>query len=84
MLSGVGPASHLSKFGIPVVKDHAKIGQNLVDHPVIDLYFKDRLDRSAKFLKPQSFGDVKKLISAIWQYSVKKTGGPLAMNVRDS
>ncbi len=32
MLSGVGPADHLSSFGIPVVADLPGVGQNLQDH----------------------------------------------------
>ena len=35
MLSGVGPAAHLTELGIPVVKDTPGVGQNLRDHPVI-------------------------------------------------
>jgi choline dehydrogenase len=33
MLSGVGPAEHLSSLGIPVVLDLPGVGQNLRDHP---------------------------------------------------
>jgi choline dehydrogenase len=32
MLSGVGPAAHLRRFGIPVRADLAGVGQNLQDH----------------------------------------------------
>lgn len=31
LLSGIGPADHLSKFGIPVIQD-LKVGYNLQDH----------------------------------------------------
>ncbi|TFK28189.1 choline dehydrogenase [Coprinopsis marcescibilis] len=84
MLSGVGPSTHLKQFGIPLIKNAPNVGQNLVDHPVIDVYFKDSHDRSSKFLKPKSLHDVKQLISAIYQYSVLKTGGPMAMNFGES
>jgi choline dehydrogenase len=35
MLSGVGPASHLSAHGIPVLADLPGVGANLHDHPMI-------------------------------------------------
>ncbi len=35
MLSGVGPAAHLSDLRIPVVHDAPGVGQNLRDHPAI-------------------------------------------------
>jgi choline dehydrogenase len=81
MLSGVGPAAHLMKHGIPVVHDLLGVGSHLVDHPVVDLYFKDKLDNSYKYFKPSSFSDGIKLLSAFVQYFVRGTGGPLATNV---
>ena len=33
MLSGIGPAAHLSDHGISVVRDVAEVGANLQDHP---------------------------------------------------
>ena len=37
MLSGLGPAEHLSSHGIPVVRDLPGVGQNLRDHPMFTL-----------------------------------------------
>ena len=37
MPSGVGPASHISSHGIPVVQDLPGVGQNLRDHPMFNL-----------------------------------------------
>ena len=37
MLSGVGPAGHISSHGIPVVHDIPGVGQNLRDHPMFNL-----------------------------------------------
>jgi choline dehydrogenase len=34
MRSGIGPADHLSEFGIPVVRDLPGVGANLLDHPL--------------------------------------------------
>ena len=36
MLSGIGPARHLSEYGIDVVADRSGVGQNLQDH--LELY----------------------------------------------
>lgn len=35
MLSGVGPAEKLRRFGIDVVHDSPQVGQNLMDHPFV-------------------------------------------------
>jgi len=35
MLSGVGPAEHLSAHGVDVVADSPGVGQNLHDHPLV-------------------------------------------------
>ena len=37
LLSGVGPAAHLGELGIPVVYDLPGVGQNLRDHPLINV-----------------------------------------------
>ncbi|GLW05792.1 choline dehydrogenase [Microtetraspora sp. NBRC 13810] len=39
MLSGIGPADHLSDLGIPVVVDQPQVGRNLQDHPLIPVIF---------------------------------------------
>ena len=40
MLSGVGPAAQLSKFGIPIVLDRPGVGANLHDHLQLRMIFK--------------------------------------------
>ncbi|KDR78849.1 hypothetical protein GALMADRAFT_244475 [Galerina marginata CBS 339.88] len=79
LLSGVGPAAQLKAHGITPILDLPGVGKRLVDHPVVDLYFRDKSNSSPKFLKPKSLGDFGKLISAVVQYRMGK-GGPLAMN----
>ena len=37
MLSGVGPAEHLAEHGIETVIDSPGVGQNLADHPLINI-----------------------------------------------
>jgi choline dehydrogenase len=39
LLSGVGPADELRRHGIPIVADVPGIGQNLQDHPNIQVFF---------------------------------------------
>lgn len=39
MLSGVGPAGHLRKFGIPVVRDLPGVGSTLYDHPQMPIKY---------------------------------------------
>ncbi|RDB26168.1 L-sorbose 1-dehydrogenase [Hypsizygus marmoreus] len=84
MLSGVGPAAHLKEHGIPVVHSLPDVGKHLVDHPVVDLYFKDKHDSSSKYFQPNSVSDVYKLLRAFVQYFVLNTGGPLATNFGES
>ena len=40
MLSGVGPAGHLTEFGVPIVSDSPGVGQNLRDHPQVQLVWR--------------------------------------------
>ena len=35
LLSGIGPADHLTKMKIPIVHDLPGVGQNLRDHPIV-------------------------------------------------
>ena len=37
MLSGIGPADELRRHGIPVVADVAQVGENLQNHPGVDV-----------------------------------------------
>ncbi|KAF9065075.1 hypothetical protein BDP27DRAFT_1298469 [Rhodocollybia butyracea] len=80
MLSGIGPRAHLEEHEIPVVLDLPSVGANLVDHPAITVNFKDKLNASAKFIKPQSRMDALRLMFAAVQYKILGMGGPLSMN----
>ena len=35
LFSGIGPADHLRAHGVEVRLDHAEVGQNLHDHPLV-------------------------------------------------
>ena len=42
LLSGVGPANHLSEMGIDVVQDMPGVGRNLRDHPQVSVKWRTR------------------------------------------
>lgn len=54
MLSGLGPADQLAKFGIPIVQDIPSIGRNLQDHTCVNILFKGK--KNADFFHPQIYG----------------------------
>ena len=54
MLSGVGPAAHLSDLGIPVVHDAPGVGQNLRDHPVFPVAWRTDPHIELDALAPRS------------------------------
>ncbi|CAK5268208.1 unnamed protein product [Mycena citricolor] len=83
MLSGIGPAKQLQQHGIPVVLDLPGVGANLIDHPVVDLYFNDKKQSSVKSLVPSSPGDAARLLRSFVQYSIYGTGR-LATNFGES
>ena len=59
MLSGIGPAEHLSGFDIPVIADLPGIGSALQDHPNIPLTFKMQDERL-------SYSRYQRLDRALW------------------
>ncbi|KAJ6532077.1 hypothetical protein B0H19DRAFT_466960 [Mycena capillaripes] len=83
MLSGVGPATQLNAYGIPGVLDHPGVGANLVDHPVVDLYLRDKKNNSVRVLKPKSIPGVFRLLRELAKYQLFGTG-MLATNFGES
>lgn len=70
MLSGIGPAQHLSGFNIPVVADLPGVGSALQDHPNIPLTFEIKDKRL-------SYSRYQRLDRAIWlgiRYLLTRTG----------
>lgn len=39
MLSGIGPADHLKQLDVPVRQDLPGVGQNLCDHPAVNMFW---------------------------------------------
>ena len=62
MLSGVGPAEQLDNLGIDVVHDLPGVGQNLRDHPMAMLLFRETGQMPA---------DSEAMISALLRYTVE-------------
>ena len=55
MLSGIGPADHLSRLEIPVVVDAPEVGRNLQNHPSYALRFACSTPVTAyKYLNPRA------------------------------
>jgi choline dehydrogenase len=55
MLSGIGPADHLSNLGIPVVLDVPEVGRNLQNHPSYALRYACSQPVTAfKYLNPRA------------------------------
>jgi len=79
MLSGIGPAEELNKQSIPVVHDLAGVGQRLIDHPVVDVYFKNKFT-SHKFLNMAGPIDYLTYIGSTIRYLTTKRGA-MATNV---
>jgi choline dehydrogenase len=71
MLSGVGPASQLRKFDVPVVCNLPGVGENLQDHPVVPVAF--------ECTQPVSLAAAETLLNLL-RFLVFKQG-PLTSNV---
>ncbi|MGC3936243.1 choline dehydrogenase [Roseobacter sp. EG26] len=71
MLSGIGPAAHLSEHGIDVVADRAGVGQNLQDH--LEVYFQMAASQPVTLYKYWNLIS-KGLIGAQWLLTKKGFG----------
>jgi len=76
MLSGIGPAEHLTEHKIPVIAALPGVGEHMMDHVVVDVALADTSGTSLTFLKPTTFWHHIKRMHAILTYTL--TGkGPL-------
>lgn len=73
MLSGIGPASHLASFNIPVIADLA-VGQNLQDHVTTSGLMLNLSNKSSTMVSPQQ------LYQEIYDYNAQgpHKNGPLS------
>ena len=69
MLSGIGPAAHLTEHGIDVVADRPGVGQNLQDH--LELYIQQAATQPVSLFKYWNLWS-KAIIGARWLFT--KTG----------
>jgi len=69
MLSGIGPAAHLTENGIEVIADRPGVGQNLQDH--LELYIQQAATQPVSLFKYWNLWS-KALIGACWLFT--KTG----------
>ena len=74
MLSGVGPAKHLKRFGIEPVADSPQVGANLQDHPLAGIGFEVRRHPTLKAAGR---------IEALLRWLLFKRG-PLASNIAEA
>ena len=73
MLSGIGPANHLTDLDIPIVQDLPGVGENLQDH--LEIYLQ------MECLKPISLYGVQNPISKLmiglqWIFTSSGLGAP--------
>lgn len=74
MLSGVGPADHLSNFNVPIMCDLPGVGRNLQDHPACATVY--------ECTKPISLASAESF-SNLMRYMISKKG-PLTSNVAEA
>jgi choline dehydrogenase len=71
MLSGIGDAAVLNRFGIPVVLDCESVGDNLIEHPLIRLLYRIKVPTY------NLTGGFKQKLSFLAKYLLRRQG-PLA------
>ncbi|KAJ8594667.1 alcohol oxidase [Rhizopogon salebrosus TDB-379] len=83
MLSGIGPAAHLSQHNIPVLLDAPGVGANLTDHPAFNLRLKEKTGTTFNHLKPYNLRTARLLIRDLLRYQLWGTG-PIASNIGET
>lgn len=79
--SGIGPADHLRSLGIAPVVDLPAVGANLMEHPLIGLYFELAGGARGMFDVPGPFDAPKPKYLYQW---LRHKAGPLSSNVAEA
>ncbi|KAK2023568.1 alcohol oxidase [Colletotrichum zoysiae] len=77
MLSGIGPAEHLTQHGIEVLADRPGVGQNMSDHALFGPSYEVNFDTLSNVI-----GNPLALSKAVADYALTQTG-PLTNNVAE-
>ncbi|KAI0322115.1 alcohol oxidase [Amylostereum chailletii] len=80
LLSGLGPAVELEQHNIPVVVDLPGVGKHLMDHPVVDVSYRETGGHSLIMLRPRTIGEAVRSIPHLLRYFLFGTG-PMTCNV---
>ncbi|RDA82818.1 hypothetical protein CP532_6094 [Ophiocordyceps camponoti-leonardi (nom. inval.)] len=78
MLSGIGPADHLKKHGIPVVRGNDAVGVNMKDHLSFTIYGKAKKGQTLNYLT-----NPLRAIPALLRWLITG-GGPLVSNFAEA
>lgn len=90
MLSGIGPAAHLQKFGIPVLLDRQGVGTNLQDRYEVSVVSEMKQNwkviKDATFEPPPTYNDTGDPCYVQWQNGsgVYTTNGALLVAIKKS
>ncbi|KAG2146121.1 uncharacterized protein EDB93DRAFT_485376 [Suillus bovinus] len=83
MLSGIGPAAQLLRHNIPVVLDAPSVGVNLMDHPSVNIRFREKNGITFHHFTPHSLNTMRLFLRDLLRYQLWGTG-PLTSNVGES
>jgi len=76
MLSGIGPADHLTQHGLSVAVDNPNVGSHLMDHPFYLLNFETRAAGTlADALTPESVAQYEKNQTGLLSSNIAEAGG---------
>jgi len=79
----VGPASHLSEHGIPVVHDLPGVGQNLTDHLVVNARFRIKSGEALNFLGDKTWHGGMRRVAPLLRWLLFGRG-PLSSNLGEA